>query len=159
MAKVSYLLIFLTIIILSLLSMGCILQEPSEGGSFSAIPSIKMDYNDKEMLTTIWVGSAFGYEYKYDTIMVEISWGNIRNINIMNYTYCIVTQTHLFKFYINVTTDIEGDEYFYSGLVEIYPDNDHILSVTRLGDENNEPEEELIRETDLPWKDLLRKRD
>jgi hypothetical protein len=157
MPKATY---FLTIIIvLSFLSMGCILQEPSEGGSFSAIPSIKMDYNSIEPQSNIWVGSAFGYEYKYDTIKVEISWGNYRYINTMNYTYCIVTQTHLTKFYLNATTNTEDNEYFYSGLVEIYPDDEHTFSITRLGDENFDPEEDLIEESDLPWKDLLRKRD
>jgi hypothetical protein len=118
-----------------------------------------MDYNDVEMLSSIWVGSAFGYEYKYETIIVEISWGNYHYINTMNYTYCIVTQTHLSKFYINVTTDIVDGEYFYSGIVETFPDDDHIFSIIRLDDEDIEPEEELIEETDLPWKDLLKKRD
>lgn len=157
MPKATYFLIL--IILLSFLSTGCILREPSEGGSFSAIPSIKMDYNGNEGQTNIWVGSAFGYEYKYDAIYVEISWGNYHYYNTMNYTYCIVTQTHLSKFYINVTTDIEDDEYFYSGLVELNPDEEHVFSIIRLGDEDIEPEEELIEESDLPWKGLLRKRD
>ena len=118
------------IIVLSFLSTGCLLREPSEGGSFSAIPSIKMDYNNYEQHSDIWVGSAFGYEYKYDAIKVEISWGNYQIINTMNYTYCIVTQTHLTKFYLNATTNIEDNEYFYSGLVEIYPDDDNVFSIT-----------------------------
>jgi len=157
MPKATY---FLTlIIILSFLSTGCMLREPSEGGSFSAIPSIKMDYNGYEGQTNIWVGSAFGYEYKYEKIEVEISWGNDHYFNTMNYTYCIVTQTHLTKFYINVTTDIDDDEYVYSGLIELYPDEDHVFSIIRFGDEDTDNEEELIEESDLPWKDLLRKKD
>jgi hypothetical protein len=145
------------IIIVSLLMGGCILQEPQGGGSFSAIPAIKLDYNEDEQVTGIWVESALGFDFKYDNITVEISWNNYKNIRMMNQTYCIVTQTHLNKFYINVTAYIEDNEYFYAGLVEINPDDENVFSITRY--EEEESEEELVEESDLPWKALLRRKD
>lgn len=146
-------------LIFSILLSGCILQEPRDGGSFSAIPAIKMDYNDQEDLTGIWVESALGYDYRYRSITVEISWGNYKKIDMMNQTYCIVTQTHLNKFYVNVTAYVDDDIYYYSGLVELYPDSDNIYSITRLDEDEPDTEEELVEESDLPWKALLRRKD
>ena len=157
MPKSTFLLVI--IVLFSMVISGCTLQTPRNNKSCSAIPAIIMDYNEYDDVVGIWIESAMGADYKYNKITVEISWGNHKEFEFMNYTYCLVTNTYLKKFYINVTTYIGEDIYVYSGLVELYPEDEYIFSITKIDEFEPDLQEELIEEQDLPWKNLLKKKD
>jgi hypothetical protein len=131
--------------------MGCTLQNPEDNPTYSVLPEMLLDYDLENQETKIWVKSAIS-DFKYDTIIIELTSNGESLITQDNHTYCISTSTKSNNFNITISVIAEENifQHQFSILVQF---EGEILTITV--SEPIEELEEIILEDDLPFKRVL----
>ena len=146
-------LIVMGILIISLLTMGCTLQDPRSNPSYSVFPEILLDYDSDTDEVKIWVKSALS-DFKYDNIKIEISDDKDKLISDDNNTYCLNVFTKSTLFNLSVQVKADDKEFGFDSQIEVDLLGEYLIRITIY--EKGEKSEELIRKDDLPYKKVLK---
>ena len=142
------------LILLIIISSGCILQDPKSNPSYSVLPALLLDYDSDMDETKMWVKSALS-DFKYDNITIKAAFGNQTQVASDNNTYAVSLITQFKQFDLDLLVSSEEKSFSFKSKIDIDPLREDLIIITTYNEITDEPMEDFYQLEDLPYKKIL----